>query len=259
MALIHSLEKSGNFLFKYRGQIPVIIFLGALPFVYFMPSGIQKYLSSSDSGVIIGIVSVVALLVSFAGVCIRAYTIGTTPHGTSGRNRDKQVAKQLNTKGIYSMVRHPLYLGNYLMWAGVLLYTFNLSLFLIISLVYWLYYERIMFTEERYLERQFGDEYLNWSLQVPAFIPKFAQYQKGEIPFSFKSVLRREYSGIFALALGFTIVDFLRALNLSNYTATSMEWWRPSLFVLIIFLVLMLVLRTLKHHTHILDREPNRD
>ena len=161
MALIHSLEKSGNFLFKYRGQIPVIIFLGALPFVYFMPSGIQKYLASSDSGVIMGIVSVIALLVSFAGVCIRAYTIGTTPHGTSGRNRDKQVAKQLNTKGIYSTVRHPLYLGNYLMWAGVLLYTFNLPLFLIISLVYWLYYERIMFTEERYLERQFGDEYLN--------------------------------------------------------------------------------------------------
>jgi len=116
-----------------------------------------------------------------------------------------------------------------------------------------------MFTEERYLERQFGDEYLNWSLQVPAFIPRFAQYQKGEIPFSFKSVLRREYSGIFALVLGFTTVDFLRALNLSNYIATSMEWWRPSLFVLIIFLVLMLVLRTLKHYTHLLDKEPNRD
>jgi len=35
MALIHSLEKSGNTLFKYRGQIPAILFLTAVPVIYY--------------------------------------------------------------------------------------------------------------------------------------------------------------------------------------------------------------------------------
>ena len=33
--LLKSFEDQGNFLFKYRGQFPVILFLIALPFMYF--------------------------------------------------------------------------------------------------------------------------------------------------------------------------------------------------------------------------------
>ena len=33
MALIQTFEKEGNFLFKYRGQFPIILFLIAIPFV----------------------------------------------------------------------------------------------------------------------------------------------------------------------------------------------------------------------------------
>ena len=50
---------------------------------------------------------------------IRIYTVGTTPAGTSGRNRDKQIAEKLNKTGVYSIIRHPLYLGNLLIWLGV--------------------------------------------------------------------------------------------------------------------------------------------
>ena len=34
MALIQSLEKQGNFLFKYRGQFPVVLFILVVPFIY---------------------------------------------------------------------------------------------------------------------------------------------------------------------------------------------------------------------------------
>ena len=33
MALIQTFEKEGNFLFKYRGQFPIILILIAIPFV----------------------------------------------------------------------------------------------------------------------------------------------------------------------------------------------------------------------------------
>ncbi|MGB8874133.1 MAG: hypothetical protein WCC75_12145, partial [Desulfobaccales bacterium] len=44
---------------------------------------------------------------------------GLPPRGTSGRNTQGQVAETLNTTGIYSLVRNPLYLGNFLIWLGL--------------------------------------------------------------------------------------------------------------------------------------------
>lgn len=263
MALLHSFEKNGNTLFKHRGIIPLYILILALPIMLFGNSAFYENISVEiGEGIIKPIVLGISVLVSVAGMAIRYYAIGTTPHGTSGRNTEKQVAKQLNSKGIYSIVRHPLYLGNYLMWAGFLLFTFDILLFIIVSLVFWLYYERIMFAEERYLEKQFGDSYINWSLKVPPFIPAFKQFEKSEIPFSLRTVLRREYSGFFAMVLMYTIVDYITAYRFDESIIDNQFPFLPlrySFIVLLISLVLMLILRTLKHHSKVLDRVEGRD
>jgi len=102
-----------------------------------------------------------------------------------------------------------LYLGNYLMWIGIVLFTKNFSFTIIVSLLYWIYYERIMFAEERFLERKFGDLYLEWSKKAPAFIPNFSSFRKSDVSFSMKSVLRREYSGVLATVIGFVYVEIL--------------------------------------------------
>lgn len=263
MALIDSLENNGNKLFKKRGIIPFYILLLALPILLFGNSSFYESISPEFGETVLKpIVLVVSLLISIIGLVIRCYAIGTTPHGTSGRNTDKQVAKQLNTKGIYSIVRHPLYLGNYLMWAGFLVFSFDILLFIIVSLVFWLYYERIMFAEERYLEKQFGNSYLDWSRKVPAFLPAFRQFEKSEIPFSLKTILRREYSGVFAMTLIYTIIDYITAFKFEALTITDRFPFIPlriSFYVLIMMLLVMLTLRTMKHHTKILDRVEGRD
>lgn len=263
MALIDSLENNGNKLFKKRGIIPFYILLLALPILLFGNSSFYESISPEFGETVLKpIVLVVSLLISMIGLVIRCYAIGTTPHGTSGRNTDKQVAKQLNTKGIYSIVRHPLYLGNYLMWAGFLVFSFDILLFIIVSLVFWLYYERIMFAEERYLEKQFGNSYLDWSRKVPAFLPAFRQFEKSEIPFSLKTILRREYSGVFAMTLIYTIIDYITAFKFEALTITDRFPFIPlriSFYVLIMMLLVMLTLRTMKHHTKILDRVEGRD
>ena len=196
MTLNHSFRKSGNLLFKYRGQIPLFIFILGVPVIFF--SNHQLYAALANGSLGCGFkttILIVSVLISLLGFMIRSYTIATTPRGTSGRNTKKQVAEQLNTKGIYSIVRHPLYLGNYLMWAGLLVFTMNPFLFLIVSLFFWLYYERIMFAEEAYLESRFGQQFTDWADRVPPFIPAFGKFEKGNIPFSLKAVLRREYTG----------------------------------------------------------------
>lgn len=244
MALVHSFEKNGNKLFKYRGQIPLVLFLLSIPVVYFTD---YQFLVNDDALDLVLLIT--CAVFSFAGQVIRAIAIGTANKHTSGRNtKEGQVAEALNTKGIYSTVRHPLYLGNYFMWIGIVMYSYNIYFVIIVSLLFWLYYERIMFAEERFLERKFGDEYVNWSLKVPAFWPSMKNKVGTEIPFSMKTILRREYSGISATIIGFVFVDFLR----DWFVAGEVQWKLNHLIVLVVALLISLILRTLKHNTKLL-------
>ncbi len=245
MALIHSLEKSGNYLFRNRGRIPVILFILAVPVIY-----ITNVSQLSDLTQLVFLVIAVSL--SITGFIIRAITIGSTPAGTSGRNtKEGQVAEQLNTTGIYSIIRHPLYLGNYLMWIGIVIFTYNIYFVIIISLAYWLYYERIMFAEERFLEKKFGQAYLDWSMLAPAFFPAFTKYQKSNMVLSVKSILRREYSGVLATVFGFSFID-----NLRYYFETgTFEITRISNIILAITIIVVLILRSLKHYTKVLNEK----
>ncbi len=246
MALIHSLEKNGNLLFKYRGQIPVLLFVLAIPVVYFTD---YQFVESNDA--VFWTLLIICSLISFTGQVIRGIAIGTSNKNTSGRNTKEQVAEALNTKGIYSTVRHPLYLGNYFMWIGIVMYTFNIWYIVVVSLLFWLYYERIMFAEERFLEKKFGKEYLDWSITVPAFWPSGKNYVKSPISFSLKTILRREYSGVTATIIGFLFVDLLR-----NFFADGkLEWNMNYTIVIIVALSISLILRTLKHNTKVLYEE----
>lgn len=247
MALVHSFETSGNKLFRYRGQIPVILFLSAIPVVYF-----TDYQFVKDNPQLNTILLITCALISLSGQIIRSIAIGTANKNTSGRNtKEGQVAEALNSKGIYSTVRHPLYLGNYLMWIGIVAFTYNIYFIIIVSLLFWIYYERIMYAEERFLERKFGESYVSWSMKVPAFIPNFKNKIKSEIPFSFKTTLRREYSGITATILGFLFVDFFREW----FTSGEVQWKNTHLIVLIVALGISLILRSLKHYTSLLKED----
>lgn len=243
MALVHSFEKNGNTLFKFRGQIPLILFLTSIPAVYFTDYHFIEGNQSLDF-----LLLLICAAVSLLGQTIRAIAIGTSNKYTSGRNTKEQVAEALNTKGIYSTVRHPLYLGNYFMWIGIVMYTYNIWFILLVSLLFWLYYERIMFAEERFLERKFGHDYISWSLTVPAFIPSMKNFVKTAIPFSFKTILRREYSGVTATIIGFVFVSILRL----SFSSKTFQFTNTHALILIVALLISFVLRTLKHKTNVL-------
>lgn len=219
----------------------MILFVAAIPVVYFTDISFLNETSRK-------ILTIISIVLSVLGFIIRAISIGTTPIGTSGRNtKEGQVAETLNTKGIYSMVRHPLYLGNYFMWIGIVMFTFNFSFIVIITLLFWLYYERIMFAEERFLERKFGESYLNWAQKTPSFLPCFRKYIRNEMPLSYKSILKREYSGLLATVLGFVFIDDLRRY----FESGQFEWDTTAHWVLGVTIILVLILRSLKHYTQV--------
>ena len=191
--------------------------------------------------------------ISFAGLLIRAFTVGYTPKGTSGRNTEKQVAETLNQTGIYSVVRHPLYLGNFLMWLGLFLFVGLWWFVLICCLAYWLYYERIMFAEEEFLRKTYGSRYENWASHTPAFIPSLTGWVPSPATFSLKNVLKREYNGFFATVFSFS------ALNAISYLMTEHRFNMDTIWQIILLAGtgIFLALRFLRKSTKFLD-EPGR-
>ena len=234
MSLVRTFEKTGNTLFRYRGQIPMLLFLLAIPVIYF-----TDY-SGFDADFII-IAKASSIVVCIAGLVIRIYTIGTAAPSTSGRNREKQIAASLNTTGIYSIVRHPLYFGNYLMWAGVMMFTLNFSFFIIVSLLFWIYYERIMFAEERFLERRFGNQFHEWAAKTPAFLPSLRYFVPSRYRFSITRVLS-EYSSVLSAVLSFVFLQTLQ--DYLAYGERTINY--SSVFVLLATLLIVVIIKYIK-------------
>lgn len=196
----NQLEKLGNQFFKYRGQIPVLFFIVAFGLMHYYP----EYANWRNSNYIGLAIALVVL-----GHFIRALAVGKRAAHTSGRNRDEQVAEALNSTGIYSMVRHPLYLGNittYIGWAVFTGIDWLVPVFLVLFVAY---YRLIIYAEEQFLTRKFGQAYLDWRKQTPLLLPAFWKYKANAQPFSWKVVLENEYSGWAAsMTTAFVLVLF---------------------------------------------------
>ena len=202
MELQDRLEQQGQVLFRWRSYVPLLFLAGMILVIRLQPRPLP------DNPFYYWI----CLALSLLGQWIRCDVVGHTPDGTSGRNTTLQVAKKLNTVGMYSVARHPLYLANLLMWLGLALLPRIWWLALAVLLAFWLFYERIMLREEAFLRREFGEAFRRWAAVTPAFWPRFDLWQPWALPFSWRNVLRREFSGFFALLAVFLLLLWLERL-----------------------------------------------
>jgi len=207
MAMVHELEKSGTWLFRRRSWLPITVIALAVGYIFIANRSAIFFNYTYE---------IIFVAVSLLGEVIRSYTVGYVPRNTSGRNIIEQLADQLNTTGVYSVVRNPLYIGNFFMWLGPVLFLRSVWCVIIFVLAYWLYYERIIFAEEQFLRRKFGETYDQWTFKVRAIIPSFRNYIKSELPFSFRNVLKREYNSITNVFIVFTVLDIIRNLAITG-------------------------------------------
>ncbi len=190
--------------------------------------------------------------VSLFGQIIRVFTVGFTPKNTSGRNTvNGQIADELNVTGIYSLLRHPLYLGNFFMWLGPVLFLRSGWCVVVFGLFYWLYYERIMFAEEQFLRRKFGEIYDKWSETVSSFIPLTFNYIAPKLPFSVRNVLKREYNSFVNIFVIFTLLDLFRNYFLSGRIYFTEIW----IWLFAAAFVIWITVRTIHKRTKWLEVE----
>lgn len=237
-------ETVGAWLFRWRSYLPLLLIVVIIPafqgFTY--PFGSHKVELMWE---------MFCFVISFFGLIIRSYTIGYAPKGTSGRNTKSQIADSLNTTGIYSITRNPLYLGNFFMMLGVTMLMREWWCSIIYALTFWLYYERIIMAEETFLMQKFGKKYEDYLSRTPSFIPNFKRWQPPSLTFSWRNVLRREYSGFFGIIASFAFLEFVGDFILKGTFVFDPVWMILFFFGLFVFLTL----RLLKKKTKLLEEE----
>ena len=240
MPLVEEMESSGRWLFRWRSYLPLVL-------VVLFLAGLQYFSYPFGSHLLDIAWEMMCLAVSLAGLGVRVATVGCTPAHTSGRNTKRQVAEELTTTGMYSVVRNPLYLGNFLVGLGPAMFLRVWWIPVIFLLAFFLYYERIIFAEEMFLRRKFGELYVTWASTTPAFLPRWRQWRPSKHPFSVRKVLRREHQTLFGIVLVFYLIETITEVVMGNWPHFALDWpdlvWNIILFVALAVFISIRVLR----------------
>jgi len=245
MLLREQYESQGQFFFRWRSYWPYLLL--PLVAVALSESGSfeQHFGETAEYSW-----DIFCLFFSLFGAAVRIVTVGFVPGGTSGRNTREQRAEHLNTTGLYSVVRNPLYAGNIITLISFALATKVWWFPPIVAALALLFYERVIFTEEAFLLEKFGKPYREWSSRTPALIPRFRNWRRPDMPFSVRAAIRREYHGIFLIVVVLTIIEFLT--DLIGEGESLADWFHEGKFwnyLLGVSLVLYFVIRWIRKHT----------
>lgn len=150
-----------NFLYAYRGWI-----LGLLAVAMVALPGAAV----TDRWLYESLPMTVACLVIFAVVRICARrSIG---EHTRGFTHD---ADRLVTEGVYSRIRHPLYLSNGGIGYALVIFHFGFDVIALPFVITLFVFEFLLSRmEDRFLENRFQDEWRKWAAVTPAFLPKLS-------------------------------------------------------------------------------------
>jgi len=88
--------------------------------------------------------------------------------------------KRLATTGAYSLVRHPLYFGNFLILAGFTLAGGNWLVTAAVIFFLLFYYPAAIRYEDRKLQDLFGPEWQAWGTRTPAMFPVRLNWRSNE-------------------------------------------------------------------------------
>lgn len=167
--------KLGEWLFKKRDYTPVpLIVVGVIWMIVFGVRPTQNTVLAGAAFVILG------ELIRFWGVSF----IGPISRTRSNKTGNLQDA------GPFSVVRNPLYVGNFFLSLGLVVVSNVLWLVPVYILAFAFQYHYIVAWEEWNLTQKFGKEYQDYCKRVPRWFPRPDLYKGGS--HDFKKALKSE-------------------------------------------------------------------
>jgi len=246
MNLVRQMVAHGSWLFRWRSYLPLFL-------VGLIVSGFAYFRFPFDNHVFDEIWDVACLTLALCGLVLRVIIVGFVPRGTSGRNTTKIKAPVLNTSGMYSLMRHPLYVANFIIFMAFMLFFHQSLLAVCAALIYGMYYERIMLAEEAFLQRQFGEQFEQWVIRTPAVVPRFSGWIKPQLPFCWRTAVRREYTTLFMIVVIFSAFEIAGDSLVEHRLVVEWPWVAGLAATAAVYLIV----RTIKHWTRWLE-VPNR-
>jgi protein-S-isoprenylcysteine O-methyltransferase Ste14 len=125
--------------------------------------------------------------IAIAGALFRLWAAG---HIEKGRS--------LTRGGPYAFTRNPLYFGSFIMALGIIIAGQGYWLLIAFGLFFILFYFPVMKAEERELFLGYGEKFVEYSEQVPLFIPSFRKAHLAPSSFTWARVIRNREHHTFA-------------------------------------------------------------
>ncbi len=205
--------KLGNFLFRYRN--------GLFPFAYAMALfRAGRILDKNLHAALLGFV------IALAGQTFRAQTIGLAYIRRGGQNR-RVYADELVTGGLFAHCRNPLYVGNFVILAGVGIAA-NSRLFATLGLLFFFVaYWAIILAEENFLRNKFGPQFDAYCRSVPRILLKARGLRttiRG-MDFNWRRLIVKEYGTTFAWTAGMTLIVIRNQWLDEGYEASQHIIW----------------------------------
>lgn len=146
-------------LFQYRSYTPI-------PFLFAMVLFAKPTVITLLGG----------FIVTMLGESIRFW--GVAYAGSLTRVTGSVGAPEVVIAGPFAHVRNPLYIGNILMYTGIGVMSNALTPWLVLTAILYFsfQYSFIVSLEEEFLEKEFGQDYIDYKKNVPRFNPRFRSY-----------------------------------------------------------------------------------
>lgn len=235
------LLRCGDFFFRWRnGVFPAVL---AALFLTFPPLEPRTDVWVDLAG----------LAVAFLGQAFRVWVIGLAYIKRGGLN--KQVyADKLVTSGMFQVCRNPLYVGNALILAGLLIVHNNPAVYVLGGLFFGFAYVSIVASEEAFLRAKFGAEYEAYCARVNRWLPDFRRLGAARegMAFNWRRPLLKDYgSAVGWLAAMIVLLARERAL-----WADGAAWAAPYLAALLALVAAAALVRWLKKSKRLTEAGP---
>ncbi len=134
-------------------------------------------------------------------------------------------------RGPYKLMRHPLYAGNFLIVAGLVVIFHNPWAYLLLLLPFAYLYHAITAMEEQRLRRRFTDDYHEYRRDaVPRFLPALGNLKAAlqtTRPFSWGLAWRKEYESCCGWIAGVALLEAYEGILVRGWEPnwpTTMRW-----------------------------------
>jgi protein-S-isoprenylcysteine O-methyltransferase Ste14 len=180
-------------LFRYRNLVFPVVFVPLLVLTQPRPFG--------GSWRIDAWIDAFGLMVAAGGQLLRVLVIGLA-YIRRGGKEGRIYADTLVQEGLFAHSRNPLYLGNLIAIAGMLIVHGNPLATVIAAPLFLAAYLSITAAEEHFLANRFGESYLDYCRRVPRFLPRLTGLRatmRG-MRFDWRKVIRKEYGTLYSTA-----------------------------------------------------------